>query len=88
MADAEPKYVNLCAVMDPSRWGRNKIYGYPPAHARFFRILGEFLNPAIRPGSMIMADAKALTSAVMQRYHVYTACRRELGVKFGKLVAS
>jgi hypothetical protein len=27
---------------------------------------------------------EALTSAVMQRYHVYIACRRELGAKFGK----
>jgi hypothetical protein len=31
---------------------------------------------------------EALTSAVMQRYHVYVACRRELGAKFGKLAAS
>jgi hypothetical protein len=31
---------------------------------------------------------EALTSAVMQRYHVYIACRRELGAKFGKFVAS
>jgi Histidine kinase-, DNA gyrase B-, and HSP90-like ATPase len=30
---------------------------------------------------------EALTSAVMQRYHVYIACRRELGAKFGKLSA-
>jgi hypothetical protein len=27
---------------------------------------------------------EALTSAVMQRYHVYIACRRDLGAKFGK----
>jgi len=27
---------------------------------------------------------EALTSSVMQRYHVYIACRRELGAKFGK----
>jgi len=27
---------------------------------------------------------EALTGAVMQRYHVYIACRRELGAKFGK----
>jgi hypothetical protein len=27
---------------------------------------------------------EALTSAVMQRYHVYVACRRDLGAKFGK----
>jgi hypothetical protein len=31
---------------------------------------------------------EALTSAVMQRYHVYIACRRELGAKFGKFAAS
>jgi hypothetical protein len=31
---------------------------------------------------------EALTSAVMQRYHVYIACRRDLGAKFGKFVAS
>ena len=31
---------------------------------------------------------EALTSAVMQRYHVYIACRREMGAKFGKLSAS
>ena len=30
---------------------------------------------------------EALTSAVMQRYHVYIACRRDLGAKFGKLGA-
>lgn len=33
-------------------------------------------------------SSEALTSAVMQRYHVYIACRRELGAKFGKLSAS
>ena len=32
-------------------------------------------------------SAEALTSTVMQRYHVYIACRRELGAKFGKLSA-
>jgi Histidine kinase-, DNA gyrase B-, and HSP90-like ATPase len=31
---------------------------------------------------------EALTSAVMQRYHVYIACRRELGAKVGKFAAS
>ncbi|MGQ0741451.1 MAG: ATP-binding protein [Alphaproteobacteria bacterium] len=31
---------------------------------------------------------EALTSAVMQRYHVYIACRRDLGAKFGKFAAS
>jgi hypothetical protein len=31
---------------------------------------------------------EALTSTVMQRYHVYIACRRELGAKFGKFAAS
>jgi hypothetical protein len=31
---------------------------------------------------------EALTGAVMQRYHVYIACRRELGAKFGKLSAT
>jgi len=31
---------------------------------------------------------EALTSAVMQRYHVYVACRRELGARFGKLAAA
>jgi hypothetical protein len=31
---------------------------------------------------------EALTSAVMQRYHVYVACRRELGAKFGKLATA
>ena len=30
-------------------------------------------------------SAEALTSAVMQRYHVYIACKRELGSRFGKL---
>jgi hypothetical protein len=29
-------------------------------------------------------SSEALTSAVMQRYHVYIACRRDLGAKFGK----
>ena len=32
-------------------------------------------------------SSEALTSAVMQRYHVYIACRRELGAKFGKFSA-
>ena len=31
---------------------------------------------------------EALTSAVMQRYHVYIACRREIGARFGKLAAA
>jgi hypothetical protein len=31
---------------------------------------------------------EALTSAVMQRYHVYVACRRDLGAKFGKFPAA
>ncbi len=31
---------------------------------------------------------EALTSAVMQRYHVYIACKREVGAKFGKFSAS
>jgi hypothetical protein len=31
---------------------------------------------------------EALTSAVMQRYHVYIACRRDLGAKFGKFPAA
>jgi hypothetical protein len=31
---------------------------------------------------------EALTSAVMQRYHVYISCRRELGARFGKSAAS
>ena len=31
---------------------------------------------------------EALTSAVMQRYHVYIACKRELGAKFGKFAAA
>jgi hypothetical protein len=31
---------------------------------------------------------EALTSAVMQRYHVYIACRRELGARFGKRFAA
>jgi hypothetical protein len=31
---------------------------------------------------------EALTGAVMQRYHVYIACRRELGAKFGKFAAA
>jgi hypothetical protein len=30
---------------------------------------------------------EGLTSAVMQRYHVYIACRRDLGAKFGKFSA-
>lgn len=30
---------------------------------------------------------EALTTAVMQRYHVHIACRRELGVKLGKVLA-
>jgi hypothetical protein len=29
-------------------------------------------------------SSEALTSTVMQRYHVYVACRRDLGAKFGK----
>jgi hypothetical protein len=33
-------------------------------------------------------SSEALTSAVMQRYHVYIACRRELGARFGKLPAA
>jgi len=33
-------------------------------------------------------SSEALTSAVMQRYHVYIACRRDLGAKFGKFSAS
>jgi hypothetical protein len=31
---------------------------------------------------------EGLTSAVMQRYHVYIACRRDLGAKFGKFSAA
>ncbi len=31
---------------------------------------------------------EALTAAVMQRYHVHIACRRELGAKLGKALAS
>lgn len=31
---------------------------------------------------------EALTAAVMQRYHVYIACRRELGARFGKLTTT
>ena len=31
---------------------------------------------------------EALTSAVMQRYHVYIACKRELGARFGKFASS
>ena len=33
-------------------------------------------------------SAEALTSAVMQRYHIYVACRRGVGARFGKLEAS
>jgi hypothetical protein len=33
-------------------------------------------------------SSEALTSAVMQRYHVYIACRRDLGAKFGKFSAA
>ena len=33
-------------------------------------------------------SSEALSSAVMQRYHVYIACRRELGAKFGRFAAS
>jgi Histidine kinase-, DNA gyrase B-, and HSP90-like ATPase len=33
-------------------------------------------------------SAEALTSAVMQRYHVYVACRRDLGAKFGRFTAA
>ena len=41
------------------------------------------------PTEMEMAlSPEALTSAVMQRYHVYIACKRELGTKFGKLSAA
>lgn len=37
------------------------------------------------PGEIEKAlSSEALTSAVMQRYHVYIACRRDLGAKFGK----
>ena len=35
----------------------------------------------------IALSPEALTSAVMQRYHVYIACRRDLGAKFGKFAA-
>ena len=31
---------------------------------------------------------EALTSAVMQRYHVYNACKRDVGSKFGRAAAS
>ncbi len=31
---------------------------------------------------------EALTTAVMQRYHIHIACRRELGAKLGKALAS
>jgi hypothetical protein len=31
---------------------------------------------------------EALTSAAMQRYHVYIACKRDIGSKLGRLVAS
>lgn len=31
---------------------------------------------------------EGLTSAVMQRYHVYIACRRDLGAKFGKFAVA
>lgn len=31
---------------------------------------------------------EALTAAVMQRYHVYIACKRDLGAKFGKFAAA
>jgi hypothetical protein len=33
-------------------------------------------------------SSEALTSTVMQRYHVYIACRRDLGAKFGKFPAA
>jgi hypothetical protein len=33
-------------------------------------------------------SSEALTSTVMQRYHVYVACRREIGAKLGKFTAS
>jgi hypothetical protein len=33
-------------------------------------------------------SSEALTSTVMQRYHVYVACRRDLGAKFGKFTAA
>ena len=31
---------------------------------------------------------EALTSAAMQRYHVYVACRRDIGSKLGRVSAS
>jgi hypothetical protein len=33
-------------------------------------------------------SSEALTSAVMQRYHVYIACRRDLGAKLGRFSAA
>lgn len=33
-------------------------------------------------------SSEALTSSVMQRYHVYVACKREIGAKLGKFAAS
>jgi hypothetical protein len=33
-------------------------------------------------------SAEALTSGVMQRYHVYVACKREIGAKLGRFAAS
>jgi len=40
------------------------------------------------PGEIEKAlSAEALTSAVMQRYHVYVACKREIGAKLGKFAA-
>jgi hypothetical protein len=33
-------------------------------------------------------SSEALTSAVMQRYHVYNACKRDVGSKFGRAAAS
>jgi hypothetical protein len=41
------------------------------------------------PDEIVRAlSPEALTSAVMQRYHVYIACRRDLGAKFGKFSAA
>jgi hypothetical protein len=52
---------------------------------------GEYRGSSLRWGPEEIEKAlspEALTSAVMQRYHVYIACRRDLGAKFGKFVAA
>jgi hypothetical protein len=46
------------------------------------------LPPVTPPKPLGSPLRRPPTSAVMQRYHVYIACRRDLGAKFGKFSAA